>query len=123
MIWRPAARYIGSSEHKIERWWGGYPKAKQLPGGRVGRHGKQQTTVCHLTSKADQIRANRWLQQAIRQKHFAFFETDQRYPKKVWFEASGKLWCGVCINTAAGEYKGWPSNDRRDHLEFNRQVD
>ena len=31
------ARYIGSDEHKEKRWWGGLPKARQLPGGRVGR--------------------------------------------------------------------------------------
>lgn len=112
------ARYIGSEEHKVRRWWGGLPKAKQLPGGRVGRPGKQHTTVCPLTSKKDQIRANRWIQLAIKAGNYVFVESDQKYPKKVWFEAAGKRWCGVCINTAAGEYKGWPSNDMEDYLEF-----
>ena len=37
--------YVGSAEHKLLRWWGGLPSARQLPGGRVGRRGQQTTTV------------------------------------------------------------------------------
>ena len=59
------ARYQGSSEHKSKRWWGGLPKAKQLPGGKVGRRRKQQTTLCLLTTEKDRDRATVWVRQAI----------------------------------------------------------
>ena len=52
------ARYSGSAEHKVRRWWGGLPEARQLPGGRVGRRNKQTTTVCPLTAAQDRDRAN-----------------------------------------------------------------
>ena len=114
------ATYVGSCEHKVQRWWGGLPKARQLPGGDVGRPGKQQTTICHLTSRQDQVRATGWLREAIRQRNFSFVETDQKYPKRVWVKAAGRFWCGFCINTAAGEYKGWPCNDRSDYVDYQR---
>lgn len=66
------------------------------------------------------MRANRWLQQAIKQRNYFFVEADQKYPKRVWVEAAGEFWCGICMNTAAGEYKGWPADDRDDYLEFIR---
>ena len=59
------ARYQGSGEHKDKGWWGGLPKAKQLPGGGVGRRGKQQTTLCPLTTDKDRERATDWVRQAV----------------------------------------------------------
>lgn len=75
------ARYKGSEEHKDRRWWGGLPRARQLPGGRVGRRGKQQTTVCPLTRKEDQERVTEWLRNAIRARQFRFVEADRDFPK------------------------------------------
>ena len=37
------ARYVGSSEHKDRRWWGGLPRARQLLGGRGGLSPRQST--------------------------------------------------------------------------------
>ena len=102
------ARYVGSSEHKDRRWWGGLPRARQLPGGRIGRRRKQVTSVCPLTTPEDRDRATSWIQQAIAEGNYRFVEADQRYPKNVWIEVEGRFWFGACVNTAAGHYKGWP---------------
>ena len=114
------ARYVGSAEHKDQRWWGGLPAARQLPGGRVGRPGKQRTTLCPLTSGRDLARATGWLRAAIQAGHYRFVESDQDFPKHVWHQdESGQIWFGMCVNTKAGEYKGWPINedDRRAVLD------
>lgn len=50
------AQYVGSSEHKERRWWGGLPMARQLPGGRVGRAGRQKTTISPLVDRRDSVR-------------------------------------------------------------------
>ncbi len=105
------ASYTGSAEHKTARWWGGLPKAKQLSGGRLGRRGKQDTTPCPLTTAADRERANDWLRRAILAGQYVFQEGDQQFPKKVWFKEDGQCWMGSCVNTVAGEYKGWPITD------------
>ena len=112
------ARYEGSSEHKDKRWWGGLPAAGQLPGGRVGRRGKQTTTVCPLTSIEDRDRATEWLQRAIRAGQYRFVETDQDFPKKVWCHERGQTWFGLCINTKSGEYKGWPIDEEERRAVF-----
>lgn len=59
------ASHRGSGEHKGRRWWGGLPEARQLLGGKVGRRGKQQTTLCPLTTDEDRDRATDWVRQAI----------------------------------------------------------
>lgn len=112
------ARYEGSSEHKDKRWWGGLPAARQLPGGRVGRRGKQTTTVCPLTSMEDRDRATEWLRRAIRAGQYRFVEADQDFPKKVWCHERGQTWFGLCINTKSGEYKGWPIDEEERRAVF-----
>ena len=77
------AWYQGSSEHKEKRWWGGLPKARQLPGGKVGRRGKQITTLCPLTTEEDRDRATVWVRQAIVNGQYEFYEADQEFPKKI----------------------------------------
>lgn len=101
------ARYVGSSEHKVHRWWGGLPMARQLPGGQIGRRGQQTTTVCPMTGEEDRTLATDWLRSAIVAGQYRFVEADQDFPKKVWFEARGRIWCGYCVNPSAGNYKGW----------------
>ena len=105
-------RYVGSAEHKIDGWWGGMPAARQLRGGRVGRPGKQATTVCPLTTKEDRDRATEWLRIAIREGRYRFVESDQDFPKHVWHrDEGGQDWFGMCINTKSGAYKGWPIDE------------
>ena len=111
------SRYVGSPEHKVRWWWGGQPFARQLPGGAVGRPGKQTTTVCPLTEPSDRDRATGWVQAAIRNGQCRFHEADGIFPKKVWYEADGCIWMGVLINRGSGEYKGWPiGKEERDEI-------
>lgn len=74
----------------------------------MGRRQKQHTTVCPLTTSDDRKRATDWLRRAISAGQYVFQEGDQRFPRKVWFEADNQYWMGSCVNTAKGEYKGWP---------------
>lgn len=107
------ARYVGSEEHKSKAWWGGkVPRARQLPGGQIGRPGKQTTTICPLTSRTDQQRATQWVQAAIANGQYRFFEADKGFPKKIWHRADGRIWCGMCLNQGQGEYKGWPIDEQ-----------
>ena len=39
------ASYVGSAEHKVERWWGGLPEGYVGPSGKATRPKKQQTTI------------------------------------------------------------------------------
>ena len=103
------ASYVGSSEHKDQWWWGGgKPAARQLPGGRVGRLGKQVTTICPLTTEEDRERATHWVRQAIANGQYRYYEGDKDFPKKIWHSADGRIWCGFCVNQGQGQYKGWP---------------
>ena len=88
------------------------PKGRQLPGGKVGRPHKQRTTICPLTSKADQQQATQWVRMAIAEGRYRFFEGDKDFPKKIWHRANGQIWCGWCVNQGQGEYKGWPIDER-----------
>ena len=94
--------------------------ARQLHGGKVGRPGKQTTTVCPLTTNEDRTEATAWLRQAIVAEQYRFVEADQDFPKRVWFKARGQIWCGFCLNPAAGEYKGWPIDEDELRAVFDR---
>ena len=104
-----AARYVGSSEHKIGRWWGGQGKPP-ASGGGLRRPRKQLTTVCPLRAPEDQTKATGWIREAIAAGRYLFIEGDKRFPKHVWHEsADGGRWIGRCLNSVSGEYKGWPA--------------
>ena len=105
------ATYVGSPEHKDEKWWGGLPMARQRTGGKVGRSHRQTTTVCPLTSCEDRDRATGWVRSAIRRRQLKYCEGDKDYPKKIWHRADGRVWFGYCVNSEAGEYKGWPIDE------------
>lgn len=112
------ARYVGSAEHKIQRWWGGKPAGRQLPGGKVGRMRKRVTTICPLSSAEDRSRATEWVRRAILAGQYKFVEADKRFPKKIWFEADGNVWFGFCVNSEAGDYKGWPIDESERRAIF-----
>ena len=114
------AVYSGSSEHKQVRWWGGLPMGQQLPGGRIGRPNKETTTICPLTTRSDRDRATEWVRAAIRAGQCRFHESDRNFPKKVWYEADGRIWMGLLVNDGLGEYKGWPICERYRDEVFGR---
>jgi hypothetical protein len=60
---------------------------------------------------ADQARASTWIRAAIESGQFTYLEGDQDFPKHVWYEADGRGWFGLCINSTAGTYKGWPMEE------------
>ena len=68
------AVYVGSAEHKAERWWGGLPGVHYGKNGEPARYKKQKTTVCHLVSEADRDRATAWIRAAIEEKQYRFLE-------------------------------------------------
>ena len=86
--------------------------------GRVGRRGKQTTTIFPLTSNEDRDRATEWLRRAIRAGQFRFVEADQDFPKKIWYHERGQTWLGLCVNTKSGEYKGWPIDEEERRAVF-----
>ncbi|CAK0752586.1 conserved hypothetical protein [uncultured Gammaproteobacteria bacterium] len=102
------ASYVGSTEHKEERWWGGLPGAPYSKNGIPTRPKKQKTTICPLVKEDDRDRATTWVQEAIVKGQYEFTEGDQDFPKHIWHEADEKYWFGFCTNPAAGQYKGWP---------------
>ncbi len=93
--------------------------ARQLPGGRIGRSGKQTATVCPLTSEQDRDQATEWVRSAIRAGQYRFVESDQDFPKKVWYrDEAGQNWFGLCLNPEAGHYKGWPISEEERRAIF-----
>lgn len=91
--------------------------SRQMPGGRLGRPGKQTTTVCPLVSAADRARATTWVRAAIQAGQCIFQQSDQLFPKKIWYEADGQVWMGMRVTDRLGEYKGWPiSREERDAI-------
>lgn len=112
-----SACYVGSSEHKVVRWWGGLPTGKQLPGNKIGRRERKITTICPLYTKEHRKIATGWVRQAIADGNCKFPQGEKRYPKKIWIEADDTIWVGLCINSELGQYKGWPSNkEERDAI-------
>jgi len=59
-----AARYVGSPEHKDQKWWGGLPQAFAGINGVATRPDKEDTTICTLYSEEDRERATMWVQSA-----------------------------------------------------------
>lgn len=104
------ATYVGSAEHKSERWWGGLPQAHVGDDGVATRPKKQCTTICPLVTEADRNRATQWVQAALGAGQYRFLEADKDFPGRIWYRQSenGQLWMGFCINTVLGQYKGWP---------------
>jgi hypothetical protein len=113
-----AAKYEGSGEHKSERWWGGLPLAKTGRNGVARRPKKELTTICPLVTQQDQNNATTWVQFALRNGQFRFFEGDKKYPKHIWYEEDGRFWFGFAINQILGTYKGWPITEAEKREAF-----
>ncbi len=103
-----SALYIGSAEHKVKRWWGGLPSGYIGSSGVATRPQKALTTICPLTYDEGRAKATRWVQDALREGKFEFYESDAIFPKKIWYDTEGEKWLGLCVNTVLGHYKGWP---------------
>lgn len=105
-----AASYVGSSEHKVKRWWGGLPGAYAGPNGKATRPKKQLTTICPLTTEADLLKATGWVRAALTAGQMRHYEGDKDFPRRIWYRetATGQLWTGYCVNGVQGQYKGWP---------------
>jgi hypothetical protein len=114
------ARYVGSPEHKVKRWWGGLPKAFADVTGVATRPDREDTTICQLNTEADRDEATRWVQRALKAGQFSFYEGDKDYPRKIWYkeDVSGQIWFGQCVNSVRGEYKGWPIDEEERHEIF-----
>lgn len=67
-----SARYVGSQQHKIVRWWEGLPEAYLDDDGVARRPGKQLTTICPLVSLAERDKATGWVQVALREGQTRF---------------------------------------------------
>lgn len=107
-----AARYVGSPEHKVERWWGGLPEAYVDSDGAARRPGKQLTTVCPLVGEAERDMATSWVQQALREGQQRYYEGDKDFPKRLWYrDRDRQVWTGFCVNSVLGQYKGWPIDE------------
>lgn len=113
-----SACYVGSAEHKVQRWWGGMPQAYQDAAGRASRPKKQNTTICPLVTEADRNLASAWVRAALATGNFKRHDGDKDFPALIWYHdpEGGRTWEGRCINGILGEYKGWPitEEERRE---------
>lgn len=109
-----AAKYVGSPEHKVQRYWGGLPEAWEDAGGVARRQGKLLTTICRLITEAERDQATGWVGEALRSQQFLYREADKDFPWLIWYrERNGILWMGQCVNSVAGHYKGWPITEEQ----------
>ena len=70
-----------------------------------------------LVQRVDELFC-RWWQHRRGPRAFRFYESDQDFPKKVWYEADGQTWIGYCVNRTTGDYKGWPIDDGERRAVF-----
>lgn len=112
------ACYVGSPEHKAKRWWGGLPEARLAKDGTASRPKKQKTTICELVGESDRKQATKWIRAALKAGQCRFYEGDKDYPKHIWYHANGVVWFGYCINSIAGQYKGWPIDEEERRAFF-----
>jgi hypothetical protein len=113
------AQYVGSPEHKDQRWWGGLPKGFVGIDGIATRPNKEDTTICRLYAIKDRDKATKWVQSALKAGQYKFYEGDKDYPKKVWFrDEGGQVWFGLCVNSILGQYKGWPIDEEERREVF-----
>jgi len=116
-----AAHYVGSAEHKTQRWWGGLPGAFIGKDGLAHRPGRQLTTPCPRTTEAQRQEASGWVREALAARQFRYYEGDGTYPKHLWYQsADGQYWFGFAVNQRLGSYKGWPIDEEEKRATFDR---
>jgi hypothetical protein len=116
-----AASYAGSPEHKVLRWWGGLPAAREDHLGRARRRKRQHTTICRKVTERERQIASGWVRAALAAGQYRFFEGDAVYPKHIWYvDGDGQFWFGFAINQIAGTYKGWPISAEEKREAFDR---
>jgi hypothetical protein len=114
-----AACYVGSAEHKVQRWWGGLPEARETGEGEAKRPKKEHTTICRRVTNQDREEASRWVRAALAAGQLRFREGDQTYPKHIWYrDSKGQFWFGFAVNQIAGTYKGWPISEADKRAAF-----
>lgn len=77
-----------------------------------------KTTICPLVAEEDRVVATEWVKRAIERGSYVFLEGDRDFPKHIWYEENGKGWFGFCLNSMAGEYKGWPLEEDERRAYF-----
>ena len=113
------AHYVGSPEHKVERWWGGLPEAWIGPDGDANRPNRQFNTICRKTEPEDRDEASRWVRAALRRGQYVYQEGDKTFPKHIWYQDDdGQCWFGFAVNDIAGTYKGWPIDEAEKRETF-----
>lgn len=114
-----AASYVGSPEHKVERYWDGLPQAWIGPSGKATRPKKQMTNICRKVTVVERDEASGWVSDALRAGQMRYFEGDKTYPKHIWYlDDSGQYWFGFAVNQIAGTYKGWPITEAEKRAAF-----
>jgi hypothetical protein len=115
------ASYVGSAEHKAERWWGGRPFAKVGQDGVARRPKKEHTTICPKVTTDGRNQATIWVREALSRNQLRFFEGDKTYPKHIWHkDEDGQFWFGFAVNQILGTYKGWPISEAEKREAFDR---
>lgn len=62
------------------------------------------------------MQATAWVRAALAAGQMKYLEADKDFPARIWYREAeiGQIWMGYCVNSIAGEYKGWPiSEDER----------
>lgn len=98
--------YVGSEEHKDQRWWQGMPWPRNHP--------RDVATICSLVTERDRDQATEWIREAIKNGQFGRKDWRNGFPRRVWHrDRHGQYWYGMLTNQGAGpnprgQYKGWP---------------
>ena len=91
------AVYVGSPEHKDGPSFAGHPKPRA------------DASICHRDLAGKQDELTDWLRTAIRNGRVSeFFEGG--FPRYVWHRESDTVYEARLVNSAAGQYKGYPLN-------------
>lgn len=95
------AKYVGSVEHKEVASPAGLPKPRA------------DATICPLVTKRDFARATRWLKDALASGNVGA-PWYGAFPRYAWRREGEIVYEAFLVNSAAGEYKGWPLADPSD---------
>lgn len=101
--------YVGSSEHKDQRFWLGLPRPRRRP--------RNVATICPMVTTRERDIATGWVRTAISAGQFDRTDWRNGFPRRVWYrDDNGQIWYGFLTNQGAGpssaaQYKGWPIDE------------